>query len=231
MVNYNPMEDRLRSILELVIDHYIRLNQPVGSRYVEDQLEGSLSSATIRSLFRELEELGYLAQPHTSAGRIPTDEGYRYYVSNLPPHHLPAREREEIVAEMSEHPLAQVLAHRAHTLAISGWVKRGEVEEAGLSELLEQDSALQVLREISALLESRQDYLAQLAEQGREQTTVFIGEENPVFPSQHTTLIIRTIPRQRDQVVLVLAGPKRMAYQRNVALLNDVADIMMQRAL
>lgn len=229
MVNYNPMEDRLRSILELVIDHYIRLNQPVGSRYVEDQLEGSLSSATIRSLFRELEELGYLAQPHTSAGRIPTDEGYRYYVSNLSPRHLPMREREEIAAEMDEQPLASILARRAHTLALSGWVKRGQVEEAGFSELLEQDSALHVLREMAALLESRQNYLGQLAEQGRDHAAVFIGEENPVFPTQHTTLIIRTVPRQKDNVVLVLAGPKRMAYQRNVALLNDVADIMMER--
>lgn len=77
------LNDRKRKILQAVIDEYIGTAEPVGSRAISKNKELGLSSATIRNEMADLEEMGYLMQPHTSAGRIPSDEGYRFYVDSL----------------------------------------------------------------------------------------------------------------------------------------------------
>jgi heat-inducible transcriptional repressor len=77
------LTERQREVLRAVIQDYILTAEPVGSRRVARQYGFRLSPATIRNIMADLEEVGYLAQPHTSAGRIPTDLGYRYYVDSL----------------------------------------------------------------------------------------------------------------------------------------------------
>ena len=76
-------EDRIHKILWAVVESYITTPDPVGSRFVTKKYEFNLSAATIRNTMADLEELGFLQQPHTSAGRIPTDKGYRLYVDYL----------------------------------------------------------------------------------------------------------------------------------------------------
>ncbi|MCX7746838.1 MAG: heat-inducible transcriptional repressor HrcA [Clostridia bacterium] len=77
------LDDRKRRILRAIIDDYIDTAEPIGSRTIARKHELGLSSATIRNEMSDLEEMGYLAQPHTSAGRIPSDKGYRMYVDKL----------------------------------------------------------------------------------------------------------------------------------------------------
>ncbi len=77
------LSERKRKILQAVIDEYIGTAEPVGSRVISKNSQLRLSSATIRNEMADLEEMGYLIQPHTSAGRIPSDEGYRFYVNSL----------------------------------------------------------------------------------------------------------------------------------------------------
>lgn len=77
------LSERYREILKAVIQDYIRDAEPVGSRTVSRKHRFHLSPATIRNIMADLEDMGYLAQPHTSAGRIPTDRGYRLYVDSL----------------------------------------------------------------------------------------------------------------------------------------------------
>lgn len=77
------MNDRKLKILEVIIDDFIRTAQPVGSRTLAKKYGLGISSATIRNEMADLEELGFLHQPHTSAGRVPSEEGYRLYVDNL----------------------------------------------------------------------------------------------------------------------------------------------------
>ena len=78
-----PLSERKQEILRSVVINYVKTAEPVGSRTVARTYRMGLSSATIRNEMADLEELGYLAQPHTSAGRIPSQLGYRYYVDNL----------------------------------------------------------------------------------------------------------------------------------------------------
>lgn len=77
------MGERKRQILHSIINEYIASAEPVGSRHIAKNLDLGLSSATIRNEMADLEEMGYLEQPHTSAGRIPSDKGYRFYVNEL----------------------------------------------------------------------------------------------------------------------------------------------------
>lgn len=77
------MNERKKKILHSIINEYIKNAEPIGSRHVAKSLDMGLSSATIRNEMADLEEMGYLEQPHTSAGRIPSDKGYRLYVDSL----------------------------------------------------------------------------------------------------------------------------------------------------
>lgn len=81
--NNNELSDRKKLILKAIVEAHIRGGEPVGSKYITESKQLSCSSATIRNEMAELESLGYLEQPHTSAGRVPSKQGYRLYVDTL----------------------------------------------------------------------------------------------------------------------------------------------------
>ena len=78
-----PLSERKKRILRSIIDAHIAMGEPIGSKYLVTSAEIPFSSATIRNEMAELEEMGYLEQPHTSAGRVPSELGYRFYVDSL----------------------------------------------------------------------------------------------------------------------------------------------------
>ena len=77
------LDERKMKILQAIIRNYLETGEPVGSRTISKYTDLNLSSATIRNEMADLEELGYIVQPHTSAGRIPSDKGYRLYVDQM----------------------------------------------------------------------------------------------------------------------------------------------------
>ena len=77
------LNDRKKMILKAIIEAHVKEGEPVGSKYLTQHKQIALSSATIRNEMAELESLGYLEQPHTSAGRVPSEYGYRFYVNSL----------------------------------------------------------------------------------------------------------------------------------------------------
>jgi heat-inducible transcriptional repressor len=78
-----PLNERAQQLLRVLIENYIRDGQPVGSRVLSRESGLSLSSATVRNVMADLEELGFVTSPHTSSGRVPTDKGYRFFVDTL----------------------------------------------------------------------------------------------------------------------------------------------------
>ena len=90
------LDERKQKILHAIIRNYLETGEPVGSRTISKYADLGLSSATIRNEMSDLEEMGYIIQPHTSAGRIPSDMGYRFYVDQL------MKEKEQEVTEMKE---------------------------------------------------------------------------------------------------------------------------------
>ena len=83
MIQEQELSERKLKILQAIIKNYLETGEPVGSRTISKYTDLNLSSATIRNEMADLEELGYILQPHTSAGRIPSDKGYRLYVDML----------------------------------------------------------------------------------------------------------------------------------------------------
>lgn len=79
----DPLNERAQQLLKLLVEHYIRDGQPVGSRTLSRDVGLKLSAATIRNVMSDLEDMGFVASPHTSAGRVPTDKGYRFFVDTL----------------------------------------------------------------------------------------------------------------------------------------------------
>ncbi|HEX9614500.1 MAG TPA: heat-inducible transcriptional repressor HrcA [Bacteroidota bacterium] len=101
----SELNDRERGILRHVVYNYIQTASPVGSRYISKHFESNLSPATIRNVMADLEERGFLSHPHTSAGRVPTDQGYRYYVDYLMEiENLTDGEKEAIRGQMESTP-------------------------------------------------------------------------------------------------------------------------------
>lgn len=90
------LDERKINILKAIIKNYMDTGEPVGSRTISKYIDSKWSSATIRNEMSDLEEMGYIVQPHTSAGRIPSDKGYRFYVDQI------MQEKEQEVTEIQE---------------------------------------------------------------------------------------------------------------------------------
>lgn len=90
------LDERKTKILEAIISNYLETGEPVGSRTISKYTDLNLSSATIRNEMSDLEEMGFIVQPHTSAGRIPSDKGYRFYVDRI------MEDKEKTVSEMKD---------------------------------------------------------------------------------------------------------------------------------
>ena len=100
MVKQMELTERKMIILQAIVRNYLETGEPVGSRTISKYTDLNLSSATIRNEMADLEEMGYIIQPHTSAGRIPSDLGYRVYVDEM----MKEKEREvqELKSELIE---------------------------------------------------------------------------------------------------------------------------------
>lgn len=152
---------RMRDIFRLVVESYLDRGQPVGSKVIAGAV--SLSPASIRGVMQELEELGLLTHPHTSAGRIPTETGLRLFVDGIMHNALPpARERAAIEAQLTDRPVEEALA--AATATLSGLSACAGVVLAPKSELrlkqlsflpLAPDRALAVLVGTDGSVENR----------------------------------------------------------------------------
>ncbi len=119
---FEPLTDRDRKVLQAIITDYIQTAQPVGSRIVSKKYKMELSPATIRNVMVDLEEMGFLTQPHTSAGRVPTDKAYRFYVDAiLNMRRLNPEEKEHIEKGLllKEDPdISEVMKRASHLLSL-----------------------------------------------------------------------------------------------------------------
>lgn len=104
------LNERKMQILKTLIDDYVQTAQPVGSRTISRKYELGLSSATIRNEMADLEEMGYISQPHTSAGRVPSDKGYRFYVDHLMQTHTLALDEIQQIRSVIELRLNEINA-------------------------------------------------------------------------------------------------------------------------
>lgn len=226
------MEERKQQMLQYVIEQYIETAQPVGSSMIADSQLFDVSGATIRNELHALEQEGYLTHPHTSAGRIPTEQGYRYYVSDLMKPETPkkqVREYVEMIQQEMEAPtdaikqIAKLIAQYS-SVAVIVEVSRGSIYYTGLSHLFAQPEfrdyaqTLQV-SELFDQCEVRVPYLHDLVTDDDIHT--FIGEGNPLGRGC-STLAMRT----KEDMLFLLFGHLRMHYKRNCGIMKYLQTVL-----
>lgn len=227
------MTERQMKILETIIEQYAEIAVPVGSVTLA-KLFG-VSSATIRSEMAKLEEIGLIMQPHTSAGRIPTDKGYRVYVNAITqaemPDAIPAginRSARAIEAQVNSHIDK---SDRAIRSAVDGLVELtgnlgfatigSELYMSGIGKLFSQPEYGEGkhVQAIARLLDNIEPWLREVAP--NQPLNVFIGSENPIGKSSGATLIISKFrsPYSNASYIGVI-GPTRQNYARTMQLVR-----------
>jgi heat-inducible transcriptional repressor len=222
------MTDRQAKILQAIVEQYAEVASPVGSSLLAKVFD--VSSATIRSEMAELERHGYISQPHTSAGRIPTDKGYRFYVNNLSTaDEKPAERRAERALETrvssGGHPertirnAVDTLVELTHNLGIA--TIGPQLYMSGLSNLFGQPEFVHPaqVREVARLLDNLEPWLYEAAP--NKPLSVYIGRENPVGRSAGASLIISRFRSPfSDRSYIGVLGPTRQSYKDVMALVG-----------
>lgn len=234
------LTERQGKILSAIIRQYTQTAIPVSSNLLVEKYNLDYSSATIRNEMLELEEKGFLLKPHISAGRIPSDKGYRYFVDNLMEERDLSREYQKKLElellRMKAHnarmtrTVAKLLSSMSESLAISGLIGKDEFFDFGMHELLEDpefNHLDEVARISSALDMIDQNVDAILSKLKGDQTKIFIGKENPLKEIQNCSMVVSPyrLPSGERGIVAII-GPKRMQYNRNKGLIDFVKKIL-----
>lgn len=216
------MTERQSKILQAIVEQYAEVASPVGSSLLSRIFE--VSSATIRADMAELERLGFITQPHTSAGRIPTDKGYRFYVNQLAEHSagdltsgraeraLAARVGGGGVPERTIRNAVDTLVELTHNLGLATIGNR--LYMSGLSNLFGQPEFMHPaqVQEVAKLLDNLEPWLHEAAP--NEPLSVYIGRENPIGRGAGCSLIISRFRSPfSDSSYIGVLGPTRQSYR------------------
>ncbi|MBU0661098.1 hypothetical protein KKG22_02865 [Patescibacteria group bacterium] len=225
------LTDRQLQIFQFVIEQYIKTAEPIGSKFLAESGVFDIREATIRNELRALEEAGYLTHPHTSAGRIPTESGYRFFVEELlvlKEIGNKAQEEFDIIAK-SEYDKQQKQKFFAKYLAeVSGTAiivvfDRNSMYYTGFSSLFsepefrEYEKALSV----SAIFDKCESCLETLKKEKEKGKYYLIGKENPL--SEHCSTLLGSFG---ENGLFLLTGPMRMDYGRNISYLNKILGLI-----
>ena len=212
--------DRKKQILAAIIKEHVATGSPVGSSNLVEKYKLDCSSATVRNIMAELEEDGFIRQPHTSAGRVPTEAAYRYFIEHLA-HHRPAAEEgrgfSDVFADRARAvAAAKALAAKTHECVFVSF-GRDDVYVTGLSNLFAKPEFVE--REIAMNLTAALDQLDQMV--GRlcagAGAQLLIGEENPLDSHCATVYLAPTEGRR-----VGVLGLMRMDYEKILNLLDSI---------
>lgn len=222
------MTDRQAKILAAIVEQYAEVASPVGSSLLAKVF--NVSSATIRAEMAELERLGFIHQPHTSAGRVPTDRGYRLYVNNLAAgQESPTERRAERaltarvegggLPERTIRNAVDTLVELTHNLGIA--TIGNQLYMSGLSNLFGQPEFVggAHVQQIARLLDNLEPWLREAAP--NEPLSVYIGHENPIGRSAGASLIISRFRSPfSDRSYIGVLGPTRQQYRDVMGLVE-----------
>lgn len=237
--NIIGMNTRQAQILNYIVKDYIRSAMPVSSGVLAEKYGLSVSPATVRNEMAVLTDEGYIAKPHTSAGRMPTERGYRFFVDEIlarAERDLLARRREALmrkkVSEVLEsftldsREAVNCLADLSETLVIYG--SRKSFAMGGLSYLLEEPEFAEIstARRLVRFLEQASGEFMENADEslGEEHIRVFVGSENISPNIRECSMIVSSFSprRQAERKMIAMIGPLRMRYNEHIALLRSL---------
>ncbi len=226
------MTNRQKQLLYAIVEQYAEVASPVGSSLLAKAF--AVSSATIRAEMAELERGGFIMQPHTSAGRVPTDKGYRFYVNDL------SEQKEPVIESRAERAMTSRVQHAGlpertirnavdtlveltHNLGMATIGQ--QLYMSGLSNLFGQPEFMQrgQVQQVAALLDNLEPWLREAAP--NEPLSVYIGRENPIGRSAGCSLIISRFRSPfSDRSYIGVLGPTRQSYRDVMMLVRHTGE-------
>lgn len=230
------LSERQFKILSAIIEQYAEVAAPVGSVTLAKLF--NVSSATVRNEMAVLEKLNLITQPHTSAGRIPTDKGYRIYVNSInesmDSDELPINRNARAIdvrinsageAEQTIRSAVRSLVEITHNVGLA--TIGNSLYVRGFGSLFAQPELMQAqaAQEVARLLDNLEPWLREAAP--NEPLSVFIGRENPIGKSSKSTLIIsRFVSPYSDRSYIGVLGPTRQDYRTVMNLVSHTGQAL-----
>lgn len=240
------LSNRQKQLLDFIVREYVKTAEPVGSALVSEKADFDVSPATIRNEMQTLENEGYLMQPHTSAGRVPTDKAYRHFVNHLLEHEQydvdtrHKRKIDEAIADAGRNPkemnrnAAQVLQELSDNLVIANLERSNDFYKIGLSSLMEFPEFREFERTFHLM--NFFDQFDQMFErlerelfsgQDIQNFNILIGRENPMRNIKEETMIIVRHRLPGGNIgTLTIIGPTRMDYRKNIGLAQYTSEAL-----
>jgi len=239
-------------LLDFIIREHVKTAKPVGSALIAKRAGFKLSSATLRNEMGELEKAGYLAQLHTSGGRVPTDKAYRYYVNSLLENDVDlepkAKDKSEIRQAFNDMPpdpreinkvVAKVLSDLSENLVITGISNDEDFFKKGLVGLFEHQEfrEMKEVFQLASFFEEfenlfkfiEKEFFNTLGMPRGVPVQIMIGKESPFRQIQHETVMCAKYGLPGNCVgSLTLVGPTRMDYEKNIALIKFITEELNQ---
>ncbi len=224
------LSERNNSILLATLQEHIKTARPVGSEILVEKHGIDLSPASVRNVLLELEEAGYLAQPHTSAGRVPTVKAYRYYLDNFleeaqVPHAAQTALRTAIHRstdpELQMKSVAKAIAELTSNTVLVGFAPH-DVYYTGISYLFHQPefAEMDMVLDFSELIDRLDDVVARLYSRLNTHPQIFLGKDNPFGEETGVVML------QCSGTLVGILGPVRMSYGQNIALLRFTQQLL-----
>ncbi len=231
------ISQRQTIILERITEEYIESAKPISSRLLEKKCHLGISPATIRIEMQKLTESGYLFQPHTSAGRIPTDRGYRFFVDSFTEkgkkekinisraREILEQEGDNLFGRISQ--LTKFLSETSSAFAIGGLMKENFFSKEGWNQVLKEPEFedKELLLDFTNFLNEFENQIENL--KINSQAKVFIGQENPFKGGEEFSVVLAEcrLPKKEKGIISII-GPKRMIYSKNINLINSLTKLL-----
>ena len=238
IVPTHTLKERQKRILWALVEEYIDSASPISSHQLVDKFRWPLSSATVRNELLALDDQGYLSQPHTSAGRVPTDKAYRFYIEERIEiaYRLPADEQGRVsrIARVREEDeflkqVARAVSEIAEEFTLVGLHEDDIFYKAGISEVMRDPefSNPEALQEFSRLMDFVDEEMTRMFNTDDFATPrAFVGAENPIREARNYGMVISAIrtPKGNERLLAIL-GPRRMNYRKNLSLFEYIRDV------
>lgn len=231
------MNERQQSLLKILTTEFIRTAQPVSSKFITDSGGFDLSSATIRNEMAELEREGYIFHPHTSAGRVPTEKGYQYFVENFIVDDNLSKKNQDSLSVAAreyrrfEHVAIKNLAKQMAALSDSAVFvafANNDFYYTGLSNLFSQPEFFQhqLVYDLSNVIDHLDTAINKIFNKIDDSIDITVGSKN--YFSRECSSVLTKYDTGDYQGIVGILGPMRMDYQNNFNLVKYSQELIIK---
>ncbi|MEZ4087494.1 MAG: hypothetical protein R3B71_04135 [Candidatus Gracilibacteria bacterium] len=234
-------QDRKKKVLSAIVKHFINTAEPVGSNTILVSYKFSVSPATIRNDMAALEKEGFIYQPHTSAGRVPTDQGYRLYIDEMADYEQAHKQALEVLQQVTEqykvekvknriYDAVELITRATENVSFATLPDNKRTFYLGLANVLRQpEFATDSIRasQVIEVLEKNDNFVQLLSDLDiSDKVKIFIGKENILEQIQSCSLMVTIYNIDGFQGYFGILGPTRMKYPFNRAIMEEIKKLI-----